>query len=340
MGLLAGCGGSGGTVTPAVNPLTNPDVVVFASGRAADGNWHFYAMNPDGSGVIPLPGNQYLGDSAKYIEGIALNQTGTFLTYTISGIVGSDRFLTRLSDGSQVYHQFGASQADSLAANSNGTRLAIAGIPSATDPYAIYLMNPDGTQKTQVATLPAATAVSEITFAPDDQTLYYVTSAILPHFEVGNGILYRMTSGGTPVAIVNNSVPIASLHTSRDGTKLAFISYVETADQSSITFTAYTVHSDGTGLTKGATTTLTGNPDVSGGVPAVNGAVAPWNISIASRADGFHVLYRNTVNGVDELFDMRPDGSGLKQITFNAGGNAIPGSRAATLGAVRMLGGR
>jgi len=335
MVFLAGCGGSGGTVAPAVNPLTNPDVIVFASGRAADAAWHFYAMNPDGSGVTQLPGS--LGTSATYIEGVSLNQTGTYFTTTISALAGSDCYLTRLSDNTSVSHL----RNGSLAANSNGTQLAFAGVPAASDPYAIYLLNPAGTQKTQVAPLPAADGpVTEITFAPDDKTLYYVTAPAFPNSQAGNGILYRLTSGGTPVAIVNNGIPIASVHTSRDGKRLAFVSSVETADQSSITFTAYTLNSDGTGLTKGATTTVIGNPGINGSVPPTGGAVSPLNISMASRADGFHVLYMNTVNGIEELFDMHPDGSGLKQITFNAGGNAIPASRAAVGSSIRMLGGR
>ena len=132
-------------------------------------------------------------------------------------------------------------------------------------------------------------------------------------------MLYKLTAGGTPVAVANINAPIYSVHTSRDGTKLAFLTYSEAADLSSLTFTPYTLNADGTGLTKGAATT-TNNDKVD---PAVRGEVAPVNSSIASRADGFHVLYSDTKSGAAEIYDMRPDGSGLKQITSTAAGNAI-----------------
>ena len=211
------------------------------------------------------------------VRGIAVNQTGTLVTLTIDNVnMAVTRSLIRLSDGATLYGTNLTLPLGNFAANSNGSQLAVAGQPVSTDPFAIYLMKPDGTQKMQVAAIPTGTYVSEITFAPDDQTLYFVAAAPLNLFHVGNGVLYKLTAGGTPVAVANINAPIYSVHTSRDGTKLAFLTYSEAADLSSLTFTPYTLNADGTGLAKGAATT-TNNDKVD---PAVRGGSRP-GISIS-----------------------------------------------------------
>ena len=75
--LLAGCGGSGNSGSSLfVDPLTNPDVVLLGSGRAADASWHFYAMNPDGSSVTPVSGLNSL--DARLSRSVVVNQNATF----------------------------------------------------------------------------------------------------------------------------------------------------------------------------------------------------------------------------------------------------------------------
>jgi Tol biopolymer transport system component len=326
LSLLAGCGGSDGTVTPTVNPLTNPDKVLFASGRTSDSIWRFFAMNPDGSSVTLVPTLNKIG--AKDILEIAVNQNGTHVVLEKQGFIGSVRSLVRLSDGVTLYSTSLSSAQTVLAANSTGTQIAVAGQPAVGDPYAIFLLATDGTSKNRIAAVPAGSVVSEITFSLDDQTLYYVTVPVGSSTQaLGNGLLTKLVAGGTPIVVANIGASIRSVHTSRDGTKLAFLSEAQAADGSVHTFTPYTLHADGTGLQKGAVTTLTED-------------MTPLNISIAGRADGFHILYASTVEGAEELFDMRPDGSDLRQITFNAAGNGVPASRAVTADIIRMLGGR
>lgn len=344
-GFLAGCGGGDASSAPplqtlpgggntggngSVNPLTNPDVVLFASGRTPDGSERFYAMNPDGSGVTPVAALSAF--NAALGQGLTLNQSGTFASMAFDSGTNSsiERRLVRLNDGATVltFNTRYTSPQTVFAANSKGTKAAVAGSPTATDPYAIYLMNPDGTQKTQAAALPAGTSVSEITFAPDDQTLYFIGFPDTSTAFAGNGTLYKLAPGATaPVSIANVNTQISSLHTSRDGTKLAFMSILTASDFKSTAFTPYTLNADSTGLAKGVTTTL-------------NEFVPFWDAVIASRTDGFHVLYVSSSDGARELFDMRPDGTQLKQITFNAAGNSIPGSRQAKVGFIRTVGGR
>ena len=173
MVLLAGCGGSSGTSTPTVNLLTNPDVVLFASGRAANATWSFYAMNPDGSGVTPVSALGSLGTSAASVRGIAVNQTGTLVTLTIEQ---RQHGCHTFPDPPERRCNAVRHQSDPAVRKLRGEleRVAVGSRRSAGfyDPFAIYLMKPDGTQKMQVAAIPTGTYVSEITFAPDDQTLY------------------------------------------------------------------------------------------------------------------------------------------------------------------------
>ena len=350
---LVGCGnGSGGAFSTALNsspgnnnaaggtntgniaatdPLTNPDLILFASGRAQDQTWQYYAMNPDGSGVKAVSGLS--GLNARLGEGLAVNQTGTFASlafdYATGG--GTERILVRLSDGKKLldFIQTSGTLPTVFAANSSGAQVAVAGKPTPGDAYAIYLMAPDGTQKSLIYTPPAGSAITEILFAPNDQTLYFV---LIPtgaaNLTAQNAVLYQIAaSGGAPVKLADISAPITSIHTSRDGTKLAFISLVGAPDFQSAVFTPYTLNADGTGLTKGAVTTL-------------SGFVAYWNVVLAGRPDGFHVLYVSNADGAAEIYDMRPDGTGLTQITFNAAGNSIPGSRQASGSRILTLGGR
>lgn len=337
-GFLAGCGSSNSSVAPAVNALTNPDRILFASGRTATAAWSFFAMNPDGSGVVPMPTLDAVeGSDARYVVGLAVNQSGALVTLTVLGATGAVHNLVRLSDGAVLY---GASalRGRNFAANSGGTQIAFAGSPADSDPYAIYLLNPDGTNQTLAAAVPAGSFVSEIAFAPDDKTLYYVVVSsgpgipIDPGATLAKGALTKLSPGAVPVVVANVDAQIQSVHTSQDGTQLAFISYAQAADLSSVTFTPYTLKADGTGIAKGAVTTLA--------EPLAPGVVSPLNVGIASRADGFHVLYVSPVAGIEQLFDMRPNGSGLQQITSNAGGSAVPGTRAAAAGPMKMLGGR
>jgi Tol biopolymer transport system component len=343
---LAGCGGSSGAAGPgnttsgtgtntggttsAANPLTNPDLILFASARTPDSSTRFYAMNPDGSRVTPVASLSKF--NARLSEGASLNQSGTFavLAFDFNTGGGILRQLVKLSDGSTLLQIITSSLSPQtvFAANSTGTKVAVGGSPTSTDAYGIYLMNPDGTQKTQVYALPAGNAISEITLAPDDQTIYFVAFPTTNISFAGNGTLFKLAPGATaPIALANVDAPIYSLHTSRDGTKLAFVSVVEAADNQSGIFTPYTLNADGTNLVKGSATPL-------------GGFVAPWNVVIASRTDGFHVLYVSSADGAQEIYDMRPDGTGLTQISFNASGSNNPGSRQAILQSVQTLGGR
>ena len=333
-GLLSGCGGgSSPTSGPPPNPLTNPDAVLFGSGRAQDASWHFYAMNPDGSGVVRIAALNNL--NARMSEGIAVNQSGTVANVTLDGgfAVGGgpqiERRLVRLSDGVTLFELFTTRSAvpTVFAANSNGSRMALAGTPAPNDPYAIYLMAPDGTQKTRVYAIPSGTTISEIIFGPDDATLYFV--ALADNIDAQNpaGALYKLPMGAAaPTLLANLSAPIRSVHTSRDGTRLAFLSVVVAQDLLGATIAPVTLRADGLSLTRGATITI-------------QGAFAVWDAAIASRADGFHILYATSIDGDKEIFDARLDGRGLAQVTFNAAGNATPGSRQAT-NAHRSLGGR
>jgi len=336
-GFLAGCGGSGSNPasnTPG-NPLTNPDAVLFASGRAPDASWHFYAMNPDGSNVVLVPTlNRW---NASRNEGIAVNQSGTFagLTFDLGVQPGPGpsvtRHLVRLSDGATLFSGFMSRVGPQtlFAANSSGSQIAFLGSPIGTDPYALYLVAPDGTQKTRIYDVPAVAPITEILFAPDDRTLYFAAliSGINPLAPVG--VLYRLPRGATtPIQVASVEGPITSVHTSRDGSRLAFLQVTQAADSQSATIVPYTVNANGSGLTQGATI-------------AVAASLNPWDAAIASRADGFHVLYVAPVDGANEIFDVRLDGSARTQITFNAAGNDSPGSRqATTAGAHRSLGGR
>ena len=342
-GLLTGCGGGSGAFSPglngvqatqqqqtggttAANPLTNPDIVIFASARSADQAWHYYAMNPDGSGLVQLT---QLTANARLGEGIQLNQTGTYgvfaFDYATGG--GTERTLYRLSDGkafTDIITTFGRVNTV-LAANSTGSKVAVGGAPTAGDPNALYVMNLDGTQKTALYTPPAGSTFNEVSYAPDDQTLYFVLQTPASGETPAAVTLYKLPAGASvPVVMANVGTGIQSVHTSRDGTKLAFISLVSAQDFSSATFAAYTLNADGTGLTKGVSTTQ-------------NNFVFPPDISIASRADGFHVLYVSRADGAQEIYDMRPDGTGLTQLTYNAAGNTLPGSRQTTLSGSRIL---
>jgi len=344
---LAGCGGSGsaaapggnttsgngtnaGGATSAANPLTNPDLILFASARTPDSSTRFYAMNPDGSRVTPVASLSKF--NARLSQGVSLNQSGTFAVLAFDFGTGSaiQRQLIRLSDGAALL-TFTAPYINPqtvFAANSTGTKVAVGGSPTSTDAYGIYFMNPDGTQKTQLYALPAGSSISEITLAPDDQTIYYIAYPTTITSFAGNGTLYKLAPGATvPIALAHVDAPIYSLHTSRDGTKLAFVSLVETDGNQSGVFTPYTLNADGTNLVKGSTT-------------SVSGFVAPWNVVIASRTDGFHVLYVSSADGAQEIYDMRPDGTGLTQISFNAAGSNSPGSRQAILTSIQTLGGR
>ena len=334
--LMAGCGSSssmlGGAGTT-IDALTNPDHILFGSGRAQDASWHFYAMNPDGSGVVPVTALNSL--NAHLCQGVSLNQAGTFATLTFDAGAqpgpGPEvaRLLVRLSDGATLLTVVNPTSdlQTVFAANVGGTQIAVAGSPAPTDPYAIYLTAPDGTQKTRISAVPAGTSVSEIVFAPDGTTLYFVALAVSgAPFPAS---IYKLSlEASSPTLVANIGVPIHSLHIHRDGTQLAFVSVAPAADLRGATVTPYALRTNGSGLTPGA-------------VVAIDEPLPVWNTAIASRSDGFHLLYVASVYGAKEIFDVRSDGSGRTQITFNAAGNASPGSRQAAIqGALLGLGGR
>ena len=322
-GLLTGCGSSGDGTGLATSPLTNPDLVLFGSGRAADASWPFYAVNPDGSGTVPVPGLRSL--NAKFSRGITLDQSGTFAALALGSATAAEveRRLVRLSDGATI---FSATSADRqrptvFSPTLRNGLLAVAGSPAPGDAYGIYTVSPDGTQKTRLYTLPVpavapafAAGIREILSSPDGMTLYFVTQSLTvdtPPIDV----LYRLAIGeSAPTVIANIGQPIGSVHISSDGTKLAFVSVAPSFDLTSVAITPYTLNTDGSGLTKGAAI-------------AMNEYVAPENATIASRADGFHLLYLASISGVKQVFDVRPDGTGRKQVTFNAADSATPGSR-------------
>lgn len=320
-GLLTGCGDSRGGTTPVTNPLTNPDVILFGAGRATDASWHFYAMNPDGSGTVLVPGLSSL--NAKLSQGITLNQDAAFAAVALASADGSvvERRLIRLSDGVAVYSvtTLNGQQPTVFSPNSAGGLLTVAGSPAPSDPYGIYTVSPDGTQKNRLYTLPAGplprgNGINEIINSPDGANIYFVMQT--PQVDTAPiNVLYKLGAlASVPTVIADIGKPIRSLHTSRDGTKLAFVSVEQAFTSPNAAITPYTLNADGTGLTKGATITITGS-------------FAPWDANIASRADGFHLLYAVMVNGVKQIFDVRPDGSGRTQITAGTTDSASPGSR-------------
>ena len=133
------------------------------------------------------------------------------------------------------------------------------------------------------------------------------------------GVLYKLRPGATtPTQVASIAGPITSVHTSRDGSRLAFLSVAQAPDLQSATIVPYTVNTDGSGMTQGATL-------------AFDPSLHSWDATLASRADGFHVLYTAPVDGAAEVFDVRLDGSGKMQITFDAAGNNSPGSRQAAV---------
>jgi len=336
-GLLAGCGGSGSSSAPhdPTNPLTNPDVIIFGSGRSQDASWRFYAMNPDGSSVVRVTGLNSL--NARLSQGVSLNQSGTFASVTLDAGVQPgpgpevERQLVRLNDGTILFSALMSifDPQTLFAANSSGSQIAILGSPAPADPYALYMLAPDGTRKTRVFTVPSDTDIRELLFAPDNRTLYFVALTAATTTAPAISSLYKLPIGAAaPTLLATIDAPIRSVHTSRDGSRLAFLQVTEAQNLQSATITPYTLNANGTGLSQGTP------------IP-INAFLEPWDAVIASRADGFHILYAAPVDGANEIFDVLLNGSGKAQITSNAAGNASPGSRqATTTNTLRGLGGR
>jgi hypothetical protein len=64
---------------------------------------------------------------------------------------------------------------------------------------------------------------------------------------------------------------------------------------------------------------------------------------VVSRADGFHILYALRHDETKDIMDVRFDGTGTKQLTFNAAGSDNPISRSrasASSGFSGMAGGK
>lgn len=209
--VLSGCGdgaspyipvGGSPVVSPSggTNPLTNPQKILFASARTPDQTTRLYAMNPDGSNVTLVPGlgTQYnfrlLGDikisrngqkilmSFDYGTGTGLQPilanadgTGVVDLLPVLSYTGSGYSLN--SDGSKIVYVRGSFVSG-----------ATPGIP---------ICNADGSGDAVRLGSTTSTLVYPV-FAPDDQTLYFVSST-----GGGSGYgIYTLAPGSTtPTAL-------------------------------------------------------------------------------------------------------------------------------------------
>jgi Tol biopolymer transport system component len=149
--------------------------------------------------------------------------------------------------------------------------------------FDIWVMNGDGSAKTQLTTDPASDY--DPTWSASGAKIAFVSS------RDGNFEIYTMNADGTGQSrITNNSAHDADPTWSPDGTQIAF------ASNRDGNFEIYKVNADGTGATR-LTNTGAGN-----GFPS-------WS------PDGTKIAFATDRDGDHEIYKMNPDGSGQTNLT-------------------------
>ena len=169
----------------------------------------------------------------------------------------------------------------------DGLQIAYSGRPSGV--YDIYVMDPAGQNQRNITN---TLGTDEFTpkFSPDGQTIAFVSGGQLQ-------IVRTDSSERKQITFLQDSVENAPPQWAPDVKSIL----IQTRGGE-----IYTVHSDGTGVTN-----LSANPAID--------KHARWS------PDGQWIAFEsNRIGGIVQVFVMRSDGSGVRQVTFNQYGSAMP----------------
>jgi Tol biopolymer transport system component len=270
-----------------------------------------FTINPDGSGQTQVTDRP---DGAGE-NGLSWAPDGSSLLVVLSA--SRDIMYTMRPDGGDLRrisppctgHCLGD---DEPAFTRSGTRIAfnrafgpVTNDNAAVD--AIFTMNADGTSVRQLTqkTRPTSTEDHSATWSPDGRRIAFqrLNTTASP---VGRSAIYIMSASGTHLRrITPRSLDASNPRWSPDGSRILFNDVAEpTAGKDA---NIYTVHPDGTDLTK-----LTSYTD-----GTAQAFVDDWS------PDGSKIVFHYQDTGVDDLYTMDADGSNPLRLT-HLGPNPSP----------------
>lgn len=266
-------------------PIPTPDSpplgrIAFLSDR--EGNRDIYIMNADGSNLSRLT------DTAESKSALVWSPDGKQLAFH----AGSHLYVVN-ADGSQLT-EIGTNPmglGTSPTWSPDGAQIAF------KSERMVYVINPDGTDQRAVGSIPPG--ANHLDWSPDSQTIAYDFLAEDNTRKIGFVTLDDADPFSLPVTGRNVAYPVWS----PDGTRMAFVSDLNSSSSNNYASDIYIINIDGTGLAR-----LTSN-----------GATDPvWS------PDGTRMAFVSNINGNDDIFLVNLDGSQLTQLTQHEAQDSSP----------------
>jgi hypothetical protein len=351
--LLPGCGGgsssgttgggttgggtTGGGTTPAV------DLLYFASNRSADGTYHIFSMNPDGSNVTDVAAfDQYEAPTGSstieafdptQLDTLSCSADGTavlanyrFILYPIQG----DPNLNEGNGDGMLYVSFKSGITHDLLA-----KLGLMGPAGALSPdgtkilyvpfyqvngagaqiAALNIAAVDGSNSTVRYTAPNVNAgLAPLGFGADNATIYAFTTTEINNTGNFSYTYYRLDVGSnTPVKVTTLPSNLGRPTISPNGTQMLSTVYPSTKAEIQIA-----------------------NLDGTNAKMLTNGAQNDTDPVFSH--EGTKIYFVSDRDGNDEIYAMNPDGSGVTRLTYNFATDTRPTTRAARRpGRVRLF---
>jgi len=273
-------------------PSWSPDgtKIIFRSQRTNYNGWFYeYVMNSDGTGQTLLGSEgtecdqDWSPDSQKIV-------------YAMAGYAGlpSDIYVMNIDGTQKVKIASGKIFCNSNSWSPDGTKIAYSS--EETGNREIFVINPDGTGKTQLTNNPfqddfrpdLSSFVPRKTWSPDSQKIVFVSN------RNGNWDIYSIKRDGSGITqLTNDAAKEYAAQWSPDGTKIAYIS--DKSGKNAI----WVMNSDGSNQAQ--VTDNVGNVNSLVWSPIATPTPSPHPDLIVSSVKPIQVVYDSNINGDDRI---------------------------------------
>jgi Tol biopolymer transport system component len=248
-------------------------------------NRDIYLMNADGSNVTRLTNNINISENISNLSALASSPNGSRIAFILGNAGVSGIYLVN-ADGSNATSNLTPNVSvyslSEVAWSPDGSRIAFTSeiFAHPADFLQIYVVNADGTGKTNLTTDPSVNY--DAVWSPDGSRIAFVSD------RDGNRDIYLMNADGSNVTRLTDNITTkaSGLAWSPDGSRIAFTSNYDDI---------YLMNTDGSNVTR-----LTTDANV-------NTAAAVWS------PDGSRIAFISN----HEIYVMNPDGSNVTRLTNN-----------------------